>query len=104
MTTLTEKQAYWKAHLEAAQSFDGSLVEYAREHDLVAKKLYVYKTQLRKLEEASGKSVGFVKVTPATPPSLSPPPTPVTVSLPNGVRLTLPGLDVPGLLEQLARL
>jgi len=28
----------------------------------------------------------------------------VTVSLPNGVRLTLPSLEVPGLLTQLARL
>ena len=99
MVALTEKQAYWKTHLEAARSFDGSLVDYARAHDLSAKKLYVYKTQLRKLEEASEVS-GFVKVTtPAAKTS-----SPVTVSLPNGVRLTVPSLDVPDLLEQLARL
>ncbi len=100
MVTLTEKQAYWKTHLEAASSFDGSLVDYARAHDLSAKKLYVYKTQLRKLEEAPEVSAGFVKVTtPAAKTS-----SPVTVSLPNGVRLTVPSLDVPDLLEQLARL
>ena len=99
MVTLTEKQAYWKTHLEAARSFDGSLVDYARAHDLSAKKLYVYKTQLCKLEEASGVS-GFVKVTPPAAKASSP----VTVSLPNGVRLTVPSLDVADLLEQLARL
>ncbi len=98
MVTLTEKQAYWKTHREAARSFDGSLVDYARAHDLSAKKLYVYKTQLRKLEEASEVSAGFLKVTtPAAKTS-----SPVTVSLPNGVRLTVPSLDVADLLEQLA--
>ena len=100
MKTLTEKQAYWKRHLEAAQSFNGTLAGYARAHDVSRKKLYVYKTQLRKLEAASVESAGFVKVTtPAPKVSL-----PVTVSLPNGVRLTLPSLEFPGLLEQLAGL
>jgi hypothetical protein len=100
MTTLTEKQAHWKAHLEAAQSFDGSVVDYARAHGLEAKKLYVYKTQLRKLEEASGNSSGFVKVTTPALPAASP----VTVTLPNGVRLILPSLEVAGLLNALAQL
>ena len=99
MVALTEKQAYWKTHVEAARSFDGSLVDYARAHDLSAKKLYVYKTQLRKLEEASEVS-GFVKVTTPVAKASSP----VAVSLPNGVRLTVPSLDVADLLEQLARL
>ncbi len=100
MTTLTEKQTYWKTHLEAAQSFDGNLADYARAHGLQVKKLYVYKTQLRKLEQKPVASTGFVKVTtPSVATSL-----PVTVSLPNGVRLTVPDLDVAGLLKQLARL
>ena len=86
---LTEKQAYWKRHIEAAQSFNGTLADYARAHDVSRKKLYVYKTQLRKLEEVSQVSTGFVKVTsPAAKIS-------VTVSLLNSVRLTLPSLDVP---------
>ncbi len=100
MKTLTEKQAYWKRHLEAAQSFNGTLADYARAHDLSRKKLYVYKTQLRKLEQTPAISGGFVKVT--TPAVKAP--APVTVSLANGVRLTLPSLEVPGLLERLARL
>ena len=99
MRTLTEKQACWKAHLEAAESYEGSLADYARAHDLSTKTLYGYKTRFRKRETAAGIS-GFVKViAPAATPS-----SPVTVSLPNGVRLTLPGLDLPELLERLARL
>ncbi len=100
MAVLTEKQAYWKTHLEAAQSFDGSLADYARAHDLPVKKLYVYKTQLSKVEDAPVVAAGFVQVTTPSVKASSP----ITVSLPNGVRLTLPSLEVPGLLEQLARL
>ena len=104
MAVLTEKQSYWKAHLEAAESFEGSLAGYARAHDLSAKKLYGYKTRIRKRETAAGISGGFVKViAAAAPPPLSAP-SPVTVSLPNGVRLTLADLDLPELLERLARL
>ena len=100
MQGLTKKQLYWKSHLEALESFDGSAADYARLHGVPAKKLYVYKTQLRKAAETSTISAGFVKVTTTTASASSP----VTVSLPNGVRLTLPSLDVPGLLERLARL
>ena len=62
MSTLTEKQAYWKKHLEAAKSYDGTLADYARAHSVSRKKLYVYKTQLRKLEETSVVPAGFVHV------------------------------------------
>ena len=100
MKVLTEKQAYWKAHLAAAESYEGSLADYARAHDLSTKTLYGYKTRFRKREETAGIPGRFVKVTAATlAPSL-----PVTVSLPNGVRLTLADLDLPELLERLARL
>lgn len=95
---LTEKQAYWKSHLEAAESFDGSLVDYARAHELEVKKLYVYKTALRE-REALATTGGFVRVTQT---SVSTPG--VDVTLPNGVRLTLPNVDQPGLLERLAQL
>ena len=104
MRTLTEKQAYWKKHLEGAQSFDGSLADYARAHSVSKKKLYVYKSQLRKLEEASVVPVGFMKITSSAPTPPAAVSSPVAVSLPNGVRLTLPSLEVAGLLEQLARL
>lgn len=100
MAALTQKQAYWKAHVEAAQLYDGSVVDYARAHGLEAKKLYVYKTQLGRLEEASANASGFVRV---TTPALSAA-SPVTVTLPNGVRLMLASQDVPGLLTALAQL
>ncbi len=100
MKALTEKQAYWKAHLEAAESYEGSLADYARAHDLSTKKLYGYKTRIPKHEAAAETSPGFVKVMSQAVASLSP----VTVTLPNGVRLTVSDIDAPGLLERLAGL
>jgi len=100
MKALTEKQAYWKEHLEAAESFDGTLADYARAHGLSSKKLYSYKTRIRKREAAGEASTGFVKVMSRAVASLSP----VTVTLPNGVRLTFSDIDAPGLLERLAGL
>jgi len=100
MKALTEKQAFWKGHLEAAQSFEGSLADYARAHELSAKKLYSYKTRILRREATAEASTGFVKVMSQAVASLSP----VTVTLPNGVRLTLSDIDAPGLLERLAEL
>lgn len=100
MAGLTEKQAFWKRHLEAAESYEGSLADYARAHDLSSKKLYGYKTRIRKREAAVESSTGFVKVMSQAVASLAP----VTVTLPNGVRLTLSDIDTPGLLERLAEL
>ena len=100
---LTEKQQFWKSHLEAAEVFDGSLVDYARTHDLEVKKLYVYKTALREREALTPRSnAGFVRVsTQSTTTQVG---SGVGVMLPNGVRLSLPSLNEPGLLERLARL
>jgi cytolysin (calcineurin-like family phosphatase) len=100
MAALTDKQNFWKQHLEAAESFDGTLADYARAHDLSAKKLYGYKTRIRQREAGAETSNGFVKVMSQAVASLSP----VTVTLPNGVRLTLSDIDAPGLLERLAEL
>lgn len=99
MQSLTKKQQFWKAHLDALELFDGSAADYARLHGLEPKKLYVYKTALRERTESLKTSSAFVQVTTATLTQ-----SPVTVSLPNGVRLSLPHLEVPGLLERLARL
>lgn len=93
---LTKKQAYWKSHIEAAESYEGSLVDYAREHDLEVKKLYVYKTALRERELVTT-NTGFVRVAQAAAMGVS-------VTLPNGVKLTLANVDQPGLLERLASL
>jgi len=95
---LTQKQAYWKAHIESADEFAGSLVDYARLHDLEVKQLYVYKTSLRE-KAALAESSGFVQVTTRQSVIVN---SGIQVALPNGVRLSLP--DAPGLLERLARL
>jgi hypothetical protein len=97
---LTKKQAYWKAHLDALSVFDGSAADYARHHDLEVKKLYVYKTAIRERLEARGEHGTFVRVTTSSATMH----TGVTVVLPNGVRLSLPDLNEPDVLERLARL
>lgn len=61
---LIPKQEYWKTHIDALQSFECSDVDYAQLHDLDAKKLYVFKTALRKKTElANGSGVVQVKKT-----------------------------------------
>ena len=100
---LTKKQQFWKAHLDALEVFEGSAADYARLHDLEVKKLYVYKTAIReRLVTQEVTQSSFVRVTTSTKSAMVA--TGVTVWLPNGVRLSLPGLEQPGLLERLARL
>ena len=95
---LTENQRFWKAHLEAAESFDGTKADYARLHGLDKQKLYHYKNYFRSTATTSM----FVQVKQTTQTTVSP--SGVTVMLPNGVRFSLPDLSAPGLLERLARL
>ena len=100
---LTKKQKYWKVHLDALEEFAGSAADYARLHDLNAKKLYVYKTKLRELQAPSTPSESsFVEVKATAMPS--PASSDVMVALPNGVRLLIPNLVLPDLLGHLARL
>jgi len=102
---LTEKQKYWKSHLEAAASFEGPLTDYAKLHGLDVKKLYVFKGVIREKLEGNSNSSSFVQVT--TQQSVRREvyrDRGVGVLLPNGVKLSLPSLDQPGLLERLSRL
>lgn len=99
---LTQKQLFWKEHLEAAERFDGPLIDYARLHKLDAKKLYTFKGVLR--DKAAVVS-GFVKVLPASNVvQAHRDERSVAVMLPNGVKLSVPSIDQPGLLERLAQL
>ena len=97
---LTSKQAFWKTHINALAEFDGSAAEYARQHDLDVRRLYFFKAQLRK---RTGSSVSAARFVPVTGPAVNGH-RGVMVALPNGVRLALPDLEAPGLLERLARL
>lgn len=97
---LTKKQTLWKTHVDALAKFDGSGAEYARQHGLDVKRLYFFKAQLRKQVGSVENTARFVPVTGAAVNTHRG----VMVALPNGVRLALPDLDAPGLLERLARL
>jgi len=48
MNELTEKQRYWQTHLETAANIEGLPNDYAKLHDINAKKLYVFKGVLQK--------------------------------------------------------
>lgn len=95
---LTENQRYWKAHLDALVDFEGTIAEYAQLHNLDKRKLYDYKSRWRR----SASTANFVQVKQTTVTARTS--SAVTVALPNGVRLSLPDLNAPGLLERLARL
>ena len=44
--TITERQQHWLNHIKAADSFDGSVADYARAEGLTPKELYQWKTIL----------------------------------------------------------
>lgn len=103
MTELTPKQQLWKTHIDALPSFDGTTVEYAQQHDLDAKKLYYYKSQIMRMQSAVPTAPAFVRAEPSANASSTLPTAGVAVMLPNGVRLNLPSLDA-ATLTQLAQL
>lgn len=61
---LTAKQQYWSQHLLQADSFEGSLADYARSQGLSAQHLYQWRNVLRKREitQVATKTV-FTEVT-----------------------------------------
>lgn len=102
MAELTKKQQYWKVHVDALATFEGSTIEYARQHDLDPKKLYSFKSVLLERESVALTPSAFVQATP-TAVTADVPNGDVAVLLPNGVRLNLPTLDAVTL-SQLATL
>lgn len=102
MANLTKKQRFWKQHLDALASYEGSTADYAREHDLNPKKLYVFKSAIAKKEHAaSGDAFTQVNLAAGTPVIDS---AQITITLPNRVTLSVPSLEAPDLLERLAQL
>ena len=71
MSTITERQSYWRDHVLAAASFDGTIVEYAQANDLKTKDIYQWKTSLTKrgFLPANDQAVttDFVVVNPTDP-------------------------------------
>lgn len=88
---LTTRQKHWLDHLTAAAASDGTLVEYAREHQLTPKHLYQWKARLIALgyleRAGAAKQTAFVRV--ATPPS--PTLAKANLVMPNGIRVELQG-------------
>lgn len=87
---LTHRQRYWLEHLSAAAKTDGSLVNYAKTHQLAVAQLYVWKSRLTTLGHwpvtSPANESGFVRVAAVC---VSSPATTVNVLLPNGLRLEL---------------
>ena len=50
---LTTKQQYWTDHLERAESFDGSLADYARAEGLAVQSLYRWRHSLNRFTDES---------------------------------------------------
>lgn len=87
--TITKRQQYWRDHVLAAASYDGTIVEYAKANNLKTKDIYQWKTALTKrgfLPAIESKAeTDFVTVIPVDQAVPNP-----NESLPVQCRLTLP--------------
>lgn len=93
MPQLTDRQQFYKSHLDAAAAEGVTIAEYARRHDLPAQPLYDARRRIL------AKS-GFVRVERPTPVS----PARLEVRLPNGLQVTIASDDVAGVLRAAAAL
>ncbi len=89
-TVITERQQYWLDHVQAAETFNGTLVEYAEVEGLKVKDLYQWKTILMKrgILACKAKAPAFVPVREAVSTSKT---IRVALVLPNGFRIELTG-------------
>lgn len=71
MPILTAKQQYWADHLQQADAFDGSVADYCRHHDLLAKTLYQWRGILRQREAAHTDKAVFTEVVSETVSAVS---------------------------------
>jgi len=68
MSTITKRQSYWRDHVLAAATFDGTIVQYATLHNLKPKDINQWKTALTKrglLPMAEHEATDFFTVKPA---------------------------------------
>lgn len=88
---LTTRQKHWLDHLTAAAASKGTLVDYAKTHQLTAKHLYQSKKRLIALgyldRVGTVKQTAFVRVATAPRPTLAN----ANLVMPNGFRLELQG-------------
>lgn len=84
---INDRQQFWLNHLKSAEASDGTLVDYAKAHQLKPKDLYQWKTRLirRGVLSDPAKLSGFVRVSSAVAnPRIS-------LVMPNGLRLEFQG-------------
>lgn len=98
-SNLTKKQAFWLGHVKAALLAKKSFVNYARQHNLVLKSLYSWKSKFCEMGLLSkNPSQAFVRVKESlsifsvNPSVVKTTAEPVSVILPNGVCFKIPVL------------
>ncbi len=100
---LTARQQYWLDHLTAAAASDGTLVDYAKTHQLTPKHLYQWKTRLIDLGHLGSartlKKAAFVRV--AAPRSSTITHSKASLVMPNGIRLEWQGTLDGGFIREL---
>ena len=93
MAQLTDRQQFYKSHLDAAAAEGVSIAEYARRHDLPAHALYDAR---RRIQAKSG----FVRVERPTPMAR----TRLEIRLPKGLHVSVASDDVADVLRAAAAL
>jgi len=69
MADLTAKQQYWSEQLKLADSFDGSISQYAEAENIPVKKLYRWRNYFRKISTTKNKSKSvFTQVVSSSTP------------------------------------
>lgn len=99
---LTPTQQTWLLHVDASEAFDGTVADYAREHELDIGKLYFYRSAIQAKRSKPQASAAFAAATRSMPASFNE--AGVHIQLPNGVRLRLADLSESDLLSRLAAL
>ncbi len=87
-TPITKRQQYWLDQIQAANAFEGTLVDYASAEGLKVKDLYQWKTLLTRRGFIAGNAVKPKAFIPVQKTSSS---AQAVLVLPNGVRIELAG-------------
>jgi len=101
-TTLSQKQQFWKEHIEHAQTENISLSAYAKQHDLSLTSLYAFKRTLLKKGALHPAEHAFTKLSVSPSSNVVNDPQ-ILARFPNGVVLEIINVT-PSLLSSLMAL
>jgi transposase-like protein len=99
---LTEKQHFWQQHVLQTRSYNGSLADYAKQHQLKANTLYYWVNIFKRTAQPKQAAVGPVSFSAVRMPS----PTPASyyqLHLPSRLTLQCAALPDPQWLAELSR-